>query len=196
MPKHEHISINKRSILTITILKVGQPNGLRDQRHARGGETPLNRFFTIAVYDRAKQRCARLTRGFRPPRTQSRRLSQVSRDRRPQLLRVSGMQAFLLASRPGCSHSLASGLPQPGALHSHSARGLGIGARSAPRRDPGARLLRFERRKHADLARDQKADRLDRQSDPGDVGDDRDALATGSMLNAEVEIVPARARKP
>ena len=73
---------------------------------------------------------------------------------------------------------------------------VGVRARSGQGGDPGPRLFSFGRVKDADFARDQKADRLDRQSDPGDVGDDRDPLATGRMLKAEIEIIPPRPRKP
>ena len=73
---------------------------------------------------------------------------------------------------------------------------IGVRARSGQGGDPGPRRCRLDCVENTDIAGDQKADRLDRQSDPGDIGDDRDTLAARSLFEAEIEIIPARPRKP
>jgi hypothetical protein len=72
---------------------------------------------------------------------------------------------------------------------------ISIRPRSRTGSDPSAALFRLNACKDPDLARYQEANRFYRKPDPADVGDDRDAFATGNMLKPKIEIVPRGTRK-
>src|SRR5215472_4090277 len=61
--------------------------------------------------------------------------------------------------------------------------------------DPDAAFDGLQGWEHADLAGDQKPQRLDGEPHPSDVGDDRHPFALPRALAAEIEFIPGRAGK-
>src|SRR5437870_973729 len=61
------------------------------------------------------------------------------------------------------------------------------------RGDPGAALQRLEAGEHSHVAGDQKAQRIHGVPDPADIGDDRDPLPLGDLLDPDPEIFPGGA---
>src|SRR5438105_4071152 len=58
------------------------------------------------------------------------------------------------------------------------------------RGNPGAALWRLEAGEHPHLAGDQKAQRVHRVPDPTDIGDDRNPLPLGDVLDPDPEVFP------
>ena len=84
--------------------------------------------------------------------------------------------------------------PQP--LCPRSSGGERAGRLDAERRgDPGAAFLGFQHREDAHLAGEQKTQRVDRVPHPAGIGDDGDPLPLRQVVDRDVEIIPAGARK-
>jgi hypothetical protein len=79
-------------------------------------------------------------------------------------------------------------------LNPRSSRGERVGLQR--RGDPRPTFFGFKRGENADLAGEQKAQRINRVPHPASIGDHGDPFPLRQMVDSEVEIVPPRAGKP
>src|SRR5216684_2736740 len=120
--------------------------------------------------------------------TTSRARSTTPRGCRPRAMQPSSTTPIIRISAKPKRRRRSSFLPSPPGL-------LGGPVASLERGDPGAALRRLEAGEHPHLAGDQKSQRINGVPDPSDIGDDRDPLPLGNVLDPDPEVFPGGARE-